>query len=239
MISAEATADFLETLWRQGQTIDALPDDLRPADTDEALAVQSAYIARYPSCGWKIGATPDGGWLAAPLRGEPLPGGASLAGNMPPAVEVEVALTLGASLLADSTEDQARAAIRSFHLAFELFGSRYKQPKAVDASSVLADNLNNAGVIVGDARLPAEAQATEITIDFHRDGEDAGRHHAPWPDDGFASGLIWLADYAAKRGKPLSAGDIIITGARIGPVPLQRSARYEARSSLGTLAFTT
>ena len=40
--------------------------------------------------------------------------------------------------------------------------------------------------------------------------------------------LAWLAAHAAGRGRPILAGTVVITGARLGPTPLGNGRRLVA-----------
>lgn len=40
--------------------------------------------------------------------------------------------------------------------------------------------------------------------------------------------VIWLVDHAAQRGVPLRRGQIIITGARLGPMPIPPGRQIRA-----------
>mgnify|MGYP000846666248 CR=1 FL=1 len=233
---AEEAADLLDRLWRENRTIDALPPELAPAGFEEALAIQAAFARRHASCGWKVGPGPGGrGWTAAPLRGAALASPGRIAALPPPRLEVEVGLVLAADLPAGSTEAAAEAAIGGFHLALELFGSRYADPARVDAAAIAADNFNNAGVLLGGG-VGAEAapDLAGLGIRLFRDDVPVGQSDGGNGLAALLPALCWLADYAAQRSKPLAAGDIVITGARIGPLPLDPGATYRAECRLGT-----
>jgi len=233
---AARTADYLAELWRRGETIPALPPDLAVATEVEAQAVQRAFLLRHQSCGWKVGGRPGGGdgWCAAPLRGAPHAGtGLALASRL--AAEIEVGFVLAAPLPAGSDRSMALGAVGSVNLMIELFGSRYADPTVHPFATILADNLNNAGVVIGTGVPLALAPPLDsLAISFEHEGETIGQATSGPDLDTLADALIWLADYALALGRPLGAGDVIICGARIGPSVLHRPGRYAARSALGT-----
>jgi len=238
MADMNATADLLEDLWRQGKTLSRLPDELMPHDVDAGLGVQAAYLKRHCSCGWKIGPGPGGqGRMAAPLRGDILHAPQQLAAIATPAIEVEVGLVLGSNLPAGSTAEEAAAGVGGWHLALEPLRSRYDDPKAQPLPALLADNLSNAGLILGSGTPELPGSVLDIVMELHCGAERVAEYRGQISVPEIARSLSWLADYAAARGKPLAAGDVVITGARIGPVALQRGASYRATSTIGEAAF--
>jgi 2-keto-4-pentenoate hydratase len=50
--------------------------------------------------------------------------------------------------------------------------------------------------------------------------------------------LVWLANHAAARNGGLKAGQIVITGARLGPVPITGSTAEAEVEGLGTVSLT-
>ena len=238
MSKAEDAADLLADTARRNRTIDGLPPALRPDVPTEAMAIQAAFIRRRGSCGWKVGPHPSGsGWVGAPLRGK----GASLtphrltrADAATMRIEVEVAVVLGGDLPAGASLADVRAAIAGTHIAFELFRSSYTDPKQQGLPSLLADNLSNAGVVLGEGRAPRDGDdLTALQVALERDGG-----YLAGTDKGAALAAIlesihWLAGYAAELGAGLKRGDVILTGARIGPLSVAEAGTYRATSALG------
>jgi 2-keto-4-pentenoate hydratase len=239
--SPELTADFLHDLWKRSELIDALPAELAPASVENAFAVQSAYLARHVSCGWKVGPGPVelGGWAAAPLRGVCHQSPAQWGGVLP-GIEIEIAFVLGADLPADSTAVQAKAAIETCNLGVEIFRARYVNSGALPFPQVIADHLNNAGVLLGSGKAVADIpDMANLPISLEADGVAIGQSIGGPSFDDLMVPLCWLADYATARGRALRAGDVIITGARIGTLPIEKGKSYRAVSALGIAEFTT
>lgn len=238
---ASAVADLLASLALEGRTIDRLPDELRPASETEAMDVQRAYLARYPTSGWKVGGHPSGsGWAGAPLRGNLLTSPATLTADNAATmqIEVEIALVLGPDLPARASVDEVRAAIGSAHLAFELFRSSFTDRTAQDVPSVMADHFNNAGIILGSGRaLGGADDLATLRVVLQRDGAEIGSSDGGPSLDATVESVCWLAGYAAALGAPLKSGTAILTGARIGPLPVRDAGEYAASCALGEIVM--
>jgi 2-keto-4-pentenoate hydratase len=63
------------------------------------------------------------------------------------------------------------------------------------------------------------------------DGRSAGSARVGLTLADLLAPVVWLANHAMTRSNGLRCGDIVITGARIGPVPLLNATRVEARGS--------
>jgi 2-keto-4-pentenoate hydratase len=239
--SAANAADLLAGLSARGETIEHLPDALRPRGADDAVAIQRAFLARHASPGWKVGPRPDGtGWCAAPLRGAGAmqsPAELSAASAATMRIEVEVAIVLGRDLPAGSTPAEAKAAIGGAHLALELFRSSFADPARQDFASLLADNLSNAGVVLGGGQPSADLDLASLNITLRRDAEDLASVDTGAPLETLLDAMSWLATYASSLGAPLRRGAVIITGARIGPVSVRQPGYYAASSALGDVAM--
>ena len=238
MSKVEEAADLLAAISARGETIDSLPSALRPVVPTEAMAIQAAFIRRHGSCGWKVGPHPSGtGWAGAPLRGRmasPTPHHLSLAAAATMRIEVEVAVVLGGDLPAEANLADVRAAIAATHIAFELFRSSYADPKQQDLPSLLADNLSNAGIVLGEGRAPQDADDfAALQIMLERDPGPIAAADKGAAFSAIVESIHWLAGYAAELGAGLKRGDVILTGARIGPLPVAEAGSYRATSVLG------
>jgi 2-keto-4-pentenoate hydratase len=220
---ANEAARLLSEANASGRKLAALPADVRPAGIEEAYAIQRAWPRATPIYGWKVGpgATPDG-LCAAPLLGDAaLRSSAEVPFSEGLAVEVEVTVTLGAN-----------NSIASLHMSYELFQSRYVDRKQVDFPSVLADYLNNAGIVVGPATT-AEIPLESLEVVLTEDGKEIARTATGMSLNETKTNIAWLARHAAESGAPLAAGTVILTGARLGPIAVKPGSRYVATSALG------
>ncbi|CAM3059149.1 fumarylacetoacetate hydrolase family protein [Paracoccus nototheniae] len=195
-----------------------------PADTAGAYAVQTGVMrALGGRVSWKMALLGGRDRHAAPMpAGEVAASGASLpALPHDAAIEVETAFILGADLPAKTTPATALDAVAEVRLAFELVASRYADRTAVPPLAVMADSFSSAGIVLGDVIPDWRGDLNQpLGLTLALDGLPvAAPEQAPTLSD-TAEFLAWLATHAAEQDMPLVAGTVIITGARIGPIPL-------------------
>lgn len=221
-------------------------DLIEQGDVDAAYAAQQVNTAEAVAagrrlCGHKIGLTspavqaqfgvfqPDFGALFADLvfgDAEPVPLGLLLQ----PRVEAEVAFVLGHDL--DMDEPTAADVLRATdHVlpAIEIVDSRIA---GWDISIVdtIADNASSGLVVLGttprrvhdvDLRLAGmvmECRGSDVSV-----GAGAACLGSP------VNAVVWLARELARRGTPMRAGELVLSGA-LGPmVPVTGPSAYEAR----------
>ncbi|MEV4644953.1 fumarylacetoacetate hydrolase family protein [Saccharopolyspora sp. NPDC049357] len=157
-----------------------------------------------------------------------------------PKVEAEVALVLGADLPAPNcTAADIRAATAFVSPALEIVDSRITRWDITIVDTV-ADNASAGLFVLGNARTAIdEVEPAEISMQLYRNGElvseGTGRDCLGDP----LHAAVWLASTLAKRGEPLRAGDIVLTGA-LGPmVPATPGDAFTAAiSGLGAVQIS-
>jgi len=228
-----ALAEALIAAHDGGPLVGPVPDNLVPADLEAVYGLQDAIIARTgPVGGWKVAAGSEGEPLCAPIpkaRFIENNGTAKRQKHRLFLAELEVAVMLGADLAADADTVAAEHAIGSLHPALELIGNPFTDRDATPRNVQLGDLQSNGLVIVGPAVGDTihERLGTLETALWH-DGSEAKtqRGGADWA--AILNAIAWLAGHAARRGLPLKAGQVIITGAR--PVaPLDEARQVEGR----------
>lgn len=135
-----------------------------------------------------------------------------------PRVEAEVAFVLGADL-ADGPLDaaQVREATQHVVAALEICGSRIENWDISFADTV-ADNASAGAFVLGPRRLTlAEVNPREVEMSMMIDGErvSTGSGAACLGDP--VQAVAWLARTAVELGRPLRAGDVVLSGA-LGPM---------------------
>ncbi len=245
-------ADRLYSAARSG-TPCAKVDDLL-SSVEEAYAAQEVNTERGLAhgrrlVGRKIGLTspvvqeqfgvdrPDYGMLFADMavdEGASVPVGALIQ----PKVEAEVAFVLGADLPhADTTVAEVMRAVEYVVAAIEIVDSRIAGWK-ISFVDTVADNASSGLYVLGShpVRLPdVDLVTAEMVMTRHGEQVSTGAGRACLGSP--LSAAAWLARTMAGVGRPLSAGDTILSGA-LGPmVAVRPGDAIEARiTGLGTVA---
>lgn len=204
--------------------------DPAPLTVEEAYRIQAATALRLgPVGGWKHGLLGGKTLSCAPIFASAIhKSGATLPLIRNLRVEVETAIRLAAPLRAGASLPEIRAAIGSIHLAFECLGSRFAEPVKRTPLEVMADRFSNSAVVLGNA-IP-DWQAYDLADLPISTAEPAlGALRTPGlslPET--LEFLGFLAARAEEQGLTLGAGQVIITGARLGPVPVSAPIRLSA-----------
>lgn len=240
-MDVEAFAARLIAARQSGQRIAALRQDEAPASAAEAYDVQEAILRRLgvPIAGWKAGAAnptaePQGGAILAD-RVKPSPARFALLPNALRTVEAELAFSFAYDLpLRDAPYSEAEVweAIDALHVAIEVLESSFLDRRLVPEHAPLADLLNNGafchGKAIRDWRSFDVLKPQAILL---IDGKEVRRAKAGTPGGHPRRLLGWLANHAAKRGRPIKRGDIVTTGSHTGmydaPAGAQVTARFD------------
>jgi len=220
---------------RRSARLTELPEALRPRNEAEAYAIQDALLPSHAIIGWKVApASAAKGHRCSPIAAADASenSGAIAPDATSPEIEAEVALVLKENL--DGRKLVGRSdllnAVSGACLAIEVLDSCFTDRKRVDELSALADRQSNAGLVFGP--LATDWRARDLAdvrpmFNIVRGGEIAMTKAAP-STDAVLDAVVWLANHAADRGRPLRAGQIIITGARVGPMPIAPGQTFMA-----------
>jgi 2-keto-4-pentenoate hydratase len=214
-------------------------------DQDAAYAVQALGIARRLTeggriVGRKIGLTsppvqaqfgvhtPDYGVLLDDMvvaDREPL----DLARFLQPRVEAEVAFVLGRDLDSPTTHVADVLRATEFVLpAIEVVDSRIAGWD-IRITDTIADNASSGAVALGTTprRLDGlDLPAVGMRLD--RDGEPVSTGSGAACLGSPVTAVAWLARAVARRGRPLRAGEVVLSGA-LGPMAPGEAGVYHAR----------
>ncbi|MFC0680574.1 2-keto-4-pentenoate hydratase [Lysobacter korlensis] len=219
--------------------------DLLGADQDEAYAVQSLGIGRRIAAGRrvvgrKIGLTsasvqaqfgvytPDYGVLLDDMvvaDREPL----DLSRFLQPRVEAEVAFVLGRDLDSPTTHVADVLRATEFVLpAIEVVDSRIAGWN-ISITDTIADNASSGAIVLGTTprslnRL--DLAAVGMSLDFDGEPVSTGSGAACLGSPVIA--VAWLARAVARHGRPLRAGEVILSGA-LGPMIAATTGVFRAR----------
>jgi 2-keto-4-pentenoate hydratase len=253
-VDIERAAQVLRDAYDEGKPCPPLRGELLPeGDVETAYDVQQAQVRRWTAegrrpVGAKIGLTsrvvqenlgvyqPDFGVLFADMA---VPDGTEvdLGRLLQPRVEAEVAFVLGADLPYEQVT-VADVIHATDHLlpAIEIVDSRVA---GWDISIVdtVADNASSGLFVLGTApRRIAEVDLRLCGMVLEHAGEPVSVGAGAACLGNPAHAVAWLAETLARSGRPLRAGDVVLSGA-LGPmVPVAPGAAYEARiSGLGSV----
>lgn len=233
-----AAAAMLWHHWQQSTRLDELPARCRPGTRAEGYAIQAevAKLSGMSIVGWKIAATSTAGQqhirVAGPIAGCLLSARAvecgarlSLAGNHMKVAEAEFAFRMGRSLpkCAESySVIEVLDAVASLHPAIEVPDSRYNDFTRVGAEQLIADTACACWFVLGPAtqvdwRVHDLAQHS---VTAYRNGALAGQGSGANVLGDPRVALAWIANELCTYGDGLRAGDVVITGTCLTPVPI-------------------
>jgi 2-keto-4-pentenoate hydratase len=249
----ERLADSLENAALTRQAIAPLRPMLEPLGIDGAYGTQERLTTRALAAGRrlvgrKIGLTsesvqkqlgvdqPDYGMLFADM--EIADGGvAPLARFLQPRVEAEVAFVLEKSLPNPQTAlGEVVAAIAYALPAIEIVDSRIRDWK-ISLLDTVADNASSGAYVLGGSprRIDAfDLRLCGMVMESRGEPVSVGCGAACLGNP--LNAVLWLARRMAHAGRPLGAGDVVLSGA-LGPmISVQGPSTYEARiSGLGSV----
>jgi 2-keto-4-pentenoate hydratase len=239
----------LKTARPCGPVRDLLDGDLSSAYAVQELLIQSRVSTRNRRIGRKVGLTapavqrqlgvdqPDFGVLLSEMqRGEDeqIPHDRLIA----PRIEAEIAFIMGRDVEA-TDRDSVLAAVDYVAPALEIVDSRIAGWD-IGIVDTVADNASSAYFVICKARatldgyVPAGAEMI-MTVNGEQASMGTGADCLGDP----VNALLWVAETAGALGRPLRAGEIVLSGA-LGPMaPLNAGDVVEARiGGLGTVTAT-
>jgi 2-keto-4-pentenoate hydratase len=246
-----AAAAMLWQHWQQSTRFGELPAQCRPGSRAEGYAIQAelANLSGMSIVGWKIAATStagqrhirvDGPMAGCLLAARALEPGAriSLAGNNMKVAEAEFAFRMGKSLpkrAAAYSVPEVLAAVATLHPAIEVPDSRYNDFTRAGEAQLIADAACACWFMIGPA-----TSADWRVLDLAQHGVAAWRNGAMVAQGSGAnvlgdprSALAWIANELCTYGDGLRAGEVVITGTCVTPLPL--AAGDSVRMDFGAL----
>ena len=234
LLSSTAAAALLKAAHATGQAIAPLRDRLAQADQDGAYAVQEANTRAWLAegrrlVGRKIGLTslavqqqlgvdqPDFGMLFADMAvgdGEPV----ALGRLIQPKVEAEIALVIGRDLTHErhTYADLIRATEYALP-AIEIVDSRIADWNIRFVDTVADNASSGLFVLGGTPKRLGDFDIAACAMDMKRGEESVSRGSGRACLGSPLNAAVWLADVMVRCGRPLLAGDIVLTGA-LGPM---------------------
>ena len=233
-----AAAETLWQHWKHSTRLEQLPPQCRPDSRAEGYAIQAevAKLSGQNVVGWKIAATSaagqrhiqvDGPLAGCLLAARAREGGAriTLAGNNMKVAEAEFAFRMGADLPkrgASYSVDEVLAAVATLHPAIEVPDSRYQDFTRVGAAQLIADVACACWFVIG-AEVRADWRAVDLkqhAVAAYRNGMLAGQGSGANVLGDPRAALAWIANELCTYGAGLRAGEVVITGTCLTPVPV-------------------
>jgi len=154
-------------------------------------------------------------------------------------LEFELAVRVGRTLEKKATpwsREEVRAEIVEVMPAFELIEDRNAVYKATRPVTLIADNAWNAGIVLGaPVSVPKPLELNGLV---GRLTTPAGMREGRTDDP--MGALAWCANLAADRGRPLEAGQVVITGSVIPTLPISVGETFSFElEGLGSIEITS
>ncbi len=233
--------------------IEALTSTGGPFDAEAAYQVQDEVVADRVRnggsiVGAKLGLTsaakqrqmkvdePLYGWLTGDMAidvGQPLP----CAAFIQPRCEPEIAFLLRTDLAGGHvTAAQVLAATGAVYPAIDVLDSRFAG-YSFTLPDVIADNASAAGFVLGGQGTDPSGIDLRLTgVVLEKNGELAGTAAGAAVLGHPAASVAWLVRALAARGRGLSAGQVVLSGALTEAVPVSAGDVIVARfDRLGTI----
>jgi len=242
MFNPAEAARFLDEAHRARARYQNLPEAIAPKSFEEAYAAQEALCALWEPrlgriAGRKIAVTtrvmqelmgidhPCGGTIFA-SRVHSSPARISKSDFINVRVECELAVRLVRDLpkaAAPYSRESVRGAVGEVMAAFELIEDRHADYKSSRALSLIADNAWNGGIVLGPAKAPPAGDLNGIRGVLKRNGKEeaSGRTDDPM------GALAWIVNLAVERGRPMTAGMVVITGSVVPTVDIAPGERLD------------
>jgi len=219
----------------------ALDPSCRPANRAEGYEVQAALLTAVgePGIGWKIAATSAAGQkhigVSGPLAGRLLKSrclkdGAevSLTGNFMAVAEAEFAFRIGSDIKRQGDTPlnmaQVMAGVEALHVALEVPASRFEDFAKAGEAQLISEFACACFFVLGqevktDWRS-VDLKDHQVSLRCNGDVVGEGQGSNVLGDPRIA--LTWLANELIDHNKFLQAGDVIMTGTCVVPVPIKK-----------------
>jgi 2-keto-4-pentenoate hydratase len=204
-----------------------------PTTMDEGYAVQEIAIGLYPDpiIGWKVGGVAPARQaelgthrLAGPIFARnrwPIDGDVvvpAIEGGFC-AIEAEFLVRIGPNVDPSKTEwtvEEATDAVDAVFIGLEIAGSPLSAINDLGPPIVASDFGNNAGIFVGPELTDWRARLDGIQVESVVDGVSVGTGGSPSLEGGAMESVRFLLGHCARRGRPLTAGMLVSSGAVTG-----------------------
>jgi len=252
----QAVAQLLPA-WKMHARLEGLAPGCRPTSRTEAYQTQRALFEATgePALGWKIAATSQAGQQHIGVSG-PLAGRLSasrcladnselsLTNNYMSVIEAEFAFLMGRDV-GDApsgypgrsersetplTMSQVMDCVSGLHVAIEVPNSRYIDFAGAGEAQLIADFACACYVVLGP-RAPDDWRDVDLSqhsVSVRRGDETVATGKGANVLGDPRLGLTWLANELLSQGEQLKAGEVVMTGTCVVPVPVFAGDRMTA-----------
>lgn len=241
----ERAARLLAQAWRSKQPLERLPEDCRPRDGAEALAIQAAVLAELGEsvAGWKAAIVPERGLMIGLVpRSRVFASGADIPSDLFSmlGIEAEIAFRFDRGLpprAAPYERGEIEDAVTAFP-AIELVDTRYPSYERAHFLDRAADFLSNGGFVAGSAQpdwqsFDLELIEASVTIDGEERVRRSGGHASRDP---LLPAIALVNHLRLTTGVP--AGAFVTTGTYTGLELAGPRSAVEARfEDFGAVVF--
>jgi 2-oxo-3-hexenedioate decarboxylase len=219
---------------QQAYEVQSRVADLRCAHGDEVIGLKQAFTNR--AMMKRMGVAEQVTGLLCRTMEVPNGGPLSLAHVFAPRVEVEVMFRLARPVPPDATPMEALACVDAVAPAIEVVDSRYRDFR-FSAHDAVADNASACAFVVG-AWLSPPPELGQRAVTLEVDGTVAVTGDTANILDHPLLALCNAVRLAARDGRPLASGSLVLGGSAIDPFPVSAGQRVHARiEGLGAVGF--
>ena len=242
-------AALLADAFKSGRQLEALPENVRPADLEQGYLLQDAFIAATgePVGGWKIGlgtiTQMRGARLDAPLAGRILrshfhrPGDTiKLPNAAPVTVEFEIAFVLGRDVAPGDLVLEPLEVVDEVRVTYELVLSRFVDRRAVGWPSFTGDSVGFEALVIGEQIDPTKMRDVIDSAVIKVDGREMGRGLSGDDCTDPPTAFTHLMMNARQRGHTLRKGEICTLGIVGKPFDVTGDVELETTWNGGRLA---
>ena len=233
--------------WQEHARLDGMTSEHRPQTRAEGYAVQRALFTATgeSALGWKIAATSLAGQqhigVSGPLAGRlsasrclPDNSALSLNRNYMSVIEAEFAFLIGRDVeslgIHDLTMSQVMDCVSGLHVAIEVPNSRFVDFATAGEAQLIADFACACYVVLGP-RAPESWREVDLKtheVSVRRDTEIIANGRGSNVLGDPRLGLTWLANELLVHGQQLKAGELVMTGTCVVPVPVRAGQAFTA-----------
>lgn len=145
----------------------------------------------------------------------------SLAGQIHPKIEPEIAFWIAADLQGEVTDEEVLASCRAVCACLEILDSRYEQFKYFSMEDVIADNSSSSHFVLGPwLEEYRDLDLSDLTMSMRVNGEEVEKGNSKDISGDPVLSVVQLCKLLAERGQKLKAGSIVLAGAATPAVAL-------------------